>query len=39
MAVKKAGLVVFKGAGHYSYLEKLHDFVVITTNFIEGDSK
>ncbi|MBQ8043924.1 MAG: alpha/beta hydrolase [Clostridia bacterium] len=37
--VPDAGLVVFKGAGHYSYLENLHDFVVITTNFIEGDSK
>lgn len=37
--VPDAGLVVFKGAGHYSYLENLHDFIVITTNFIEGDSK
>ena len=37
--VPDAGLVVLKGAGHYSYLEKLYDFIVITTNFIEGDSK
>jgi len=37
--VPDAGLVVFKGAGHYSYLENLRDFIVITTNFIEGDSK
>ena len=37
--VPDAGLVVFKGAGHYSYLENLRDFIVITTNFIEGDNK
>ena len=37
--VPDAGLVVFKGAGHYSYLENIHDFVVITTNFIKGENK
>lgn len=37
--VPDAGLVTFKDAGHYSYLENLGDFLVITTNFIEGETK
>lgn len=36
--IPDAGLVVFKGAGHYSYLENLNDFIAITINFIEGDA-
>lgn len=36
--VPDAGLVVFKGAGHYSYLENLREFLAITTNFIQGEN-
>ena len=35
--VPDAGLVVFKGAGHYSYLENLGDFIRIVENFVKGD--
>ncbi len=34
--IPDAGLVVFKGAGHYSYLEKPDDFVIIINKFILG---
>lgn len=35
--VPDAGLVVFKGTGHYSYLENLGDFIRIVENFVKGD--
>lgn len=34
--IPDSGLVVFKGAGHYSYLDKLGDFLVIISKFMEG---
>lgn len=35
--IPDAGLVVFKGAGHFSYLDKLNDFNIIVCRFFEGD--
>jgi pimeloyl-ACP methyl ester carboxylesterase len=35
--IPDAGLVVFNGAGHYSYLDKLNDFNVIAAKFFEGN--
>ena len=35
--IPDAGLVVFKGAGHFSYLDKLNDFNVIVSKFFEGN--
>jgi pimeloyl-ACP methyl ester carboxylesterase len=35
--IPDAGLVVFKDAGHYSYLDKLYDFNVIVSKFFEGN--
>lgn len=35
--IPDAGLVVFKDAGHFSYLDKLNDFNVIVSKFFEGD--
>lgn len=35
--IPDAGLVVFKGAGHYAYLEKINDFNIIVDRFFEGD--
>ncbi|QCX34582.1 alpha/beta hydrolase [Caloramator sp. E03] len=35
--IPDAGLVVFKGAGHFSYLDKLSDFNIIITRFFEGN--
>lgn len=32
--IKDAGLVVFKDAGHFSYLDKFSDFCVIVTKFL-----
>ena len=37
--IKDSGLVVFKGAGHYSYLEHLYEFLKITINFVEGEDE
>jgi pimeloyl-ACP methyl ester carboxylesterase len=34
--IPDAGLVTFKGSGHYSYLEKPDDFVIITNKFFLG---
>jgi pimeloyl-ACP methyl ester carboxylesterase len=34
--IPDSGLVVLKEAGHYSYLDKLGDFLVIITKFMEG---
>lgn len=35
--IPDAGLVVFKGAGHFSYLDRLGDFNIIVSKFLEGD--
>lgn len=36
--IPDAGLIVFNGAGHFSYLERLHDFVRITDHFFKERS-
>lgn len=33
--IPDSGLIVFKNAGHYSYLDKLNDFLVIVNNFLK----
>lgn len=35
--IPDAGLVVFKGAGHFSYLDRLADFNIIVSRFFEGN--
>ncbi|MBX3063934.1 MAG: alpha/beta hydrolase [Anaerolineae bacterium] len=35
-AIPDAGLVVFNGAGHYAYLERLPDFLRIVDTFFKG---
>lgn len=35
--IPDAGLVVFEGAGHFSYLDRLNDFNVIVSKFFGGD--
>lgn len=35
--IPDAGLIVFKGAGHFSYLDKLNDFNIIVSKFFEGN--
>lgn len=37
--IPDAGLVVLKNAGHYSYLDRLHDFLVILDNFLQHEMK
>lgn len=37
--VKDSGLVVLKGAGHFSYLDNLWEFLIIVDNFLEGSDK
>jgi pimeloyl-ACP methyl ester carboxylesterase len=34
--IPDAGLVVFKEAGHFSYLDKINDFNIIVSNFFGG---
>ncbi len=34
--IKDAGLVIFKGAGHFSYLDRLTDFCMIVSKFFEN---
>ncbi|KRQ87938.1 4,5:9,10-diseco-3-hydroxy-5,9,17-trioxoandrosta-1(10),2-diene-4-oate hydrolase [Caloramator mitchellensis] len=34
--IPDAGLVVFKGAGHFSYLDNINDFNIIVSNFLKG---
>ncbi len=39
--IKDSGLVVLKDAGHYSYLDKFHEFCIIVSNFFslsEGEA-
>jgi len=35
--IPDSGLVVLKNAGHYSYLDKLHEFLTIIEHFIKDD--
>lgn len=35
--IPDAGLVVLKNAGHFCYLEKLGDFLIIVKNFLKND--
>ena len=35
--IPDAGLVVFKGAGHYSFLERAAEFSIIINNFLRND--
>lgn len=35
--IPDAGLVVFKGAGHFSYLDRLNDFNIIVSDFFGGN--
>ncbi|WP_257350873.1 alpha/beta fold hydrolase [Pseudalkalibacillus decolorationis] len=37
--IPNAGLVVLKNVGHYSFLEKLNEFLVIIDNFLEKDKE
>lgn len=37
--VPDSGLVVLKGAGHYSYLDNLNEFLIIVDNFLKGSEK
>ncbi len=34
--IPDAGLVVFKGAGHFAYLDRINDFNIIVSKFLEG---
>jgi pimeloyl-ACP methyl ester carboxylesterase len=36
--IPDAGLIVFEGAGHFSYLDRLHDFVRIVDHFLSDGS-
>ena len=36
--IPDAGLIVFQGAGHFSYLERLYDFVRIVDHFFSDGS-
>jgi hypothetical protein len=35
--IPDAGLVVLQQAGHYSYLDRLRDFLVILDNFLHHE--
>jgi pimeloyl-ACP methyl ester carboxylesterase len=37
--IPNAGLVVLKAAGHFSFVEKLNEFLIILNNFIQADKK
>lgn len=37
--VKDSGLVVLKGAGHFSYLDNLSEFLIIVDSFLRGSVK
>lgn len=37
--IKDAGLVVLKNAGHFSFIEKLQEFLIILNNFLEVEKK
>ncbi|BEP30279.1 alpha/beta fold hydrolase [Helicovermis profundi] len=35
--LQNSGIAVLKGVGHFSYLEKLNEFLIIINNFLEED--
>ena len=35
--IPNSGLAILKGAGHFSYLEKLNEFLIIIDNFLQED--
>jgi pimeloyl-ACP methyl ester carboxylesterase len=37
--IPDAGLIVFEGAGHFSYLDRLYDFVRIVDHFLSENAK
>jgi pimeloyl-ACP methyl ester carboxylesterase len=37
--IPNAGLVVLKNVGHFSFIEKLHEFLIILDNFLQADKK
>jgi pimeloyl-ACP methyl ester carboxylesterase len=37
--IPDAGLVVLKNAGHFAYLDQLHQFNVIVNTFLEKDRR
>ena len=37
--IEDCGLVILKDAGHYSYLDKLYEFLIIVDNFLKGSDK
>ena len=37
--IPDAGLVLFKGAGHWAYLERLNEFLVVLNNFLAPEIK
>ncbi|MGZ3873781.1 MAG: alpha/beta fold hydrolase, partial [Mucilaginibacter sp.] len=37
--IPNAGLVVLKNAGHFSFIEKLSEFLIILNNFLQADKK
>jgi pimeloyl-ACP methyl ester carboxylesterase len=37
--IPDAGLVILKNAGHFSYLEKRDEFLIIITNFLKNDMR
>ncbi|ASU33518.1 alpha/beta fold hydrolase [Mucilaginibacter xinganensis] len=37
--IPNAGLVILKNAGHFAFVEKLHEFLIILNNFLQADKK
>lgn len=37
--IPNAGLVVLKGAGHFSYLDNLQEFLIVINHFLEKDKE
>lgn len=37
--IPDSGLVILKGAGHFSYLDNLNEFLIILDNFLKGSEK
>ena len=35
--IKGSGLVVFKNAGHYAFIDKQYEFLIVLNNFLEKD--
>lgn len=37
--IPNAGLVIFKNAGHFAFIEKLGEFLIVLNNFLQADKK